>query len=114
MTKSRVAVVVTCLAVAALGVWLAVATWDQANKTAVIASALAAVAAVGVAVWAGFRSGGSRSGLVARNTGNATAGPGGRANTGVRGAGKPRSAEARRTGDARAGRDGDANSGVEG
>ncbi|MFD9733570.1 hypothetical protein [Umezawaea sp. NPDC059074] len=101
----RAVVVITCLVTAGLGVWFAVASWDSANKVAVIASALAAVAAVGVAVWAGLRTGGR---IVVSDTGDATAGPGGRANTGVRGA---TSARVKRTGNARAG--GDANTGVE-
>ena len=92
--------------------WMAVATWDQANKTAVVVSALAAVAAVEVAMWAGFRSSGASSVLV-EDTGNATAGRGGRANTGVRDAGKLGSLEVRRTGDAKVAGDGDANTGVE-
>lgn len=91
---------------------LAVAGWDQANKTAVVVSALATV---GAAVWAGLRTGGrTRSdGVVVTDTDKATAGPGGRANTGLRGVGMRGLAEVGRTGEARAGRDGDANTGVE-
>ena len=110
MTVGRVVLMITCLVVAGLGAWFAVASWDSANKVAVVASALAAVAAVGVAVWAGLRTGGTGGRIVVSDTGDATAGSGGRANTGVRG--RPdASVRVKRTGKAQAG--GDANTGVE-
>lgn len=52
MTAKRVALVVTCVVVAGLAVVFGVVQWDRANRIAVVVSALAAVAAVGVAVWA--------------------------------------------------------------
>ena len=72
----------TALAVAVLAAVLGVLRWDDANKVAVVVSALAAVAAVGVAIWAALPT--SLSGKVIRvsRTGRATAGPGGQANTG--------------------------------
>ena len=56
-------VVVTCGVVAVLAVVLVVLRWDNANKVAVIVSALAAVAAVGVGVWTAL-SGGARDARV--------------------------------------------------
>ena len=69
--------------VAALGGWFAVARWDDANKVAAVLSALGAVAAIGVTVWAALRTPPSGSSLVVSDTGRAVAGPGGRAITGI-------------------------------
>lgn len=43
---------VTCLLVSGLGGVFTVTQWDRASRIATVVSALAAVAAVGVAVWA--------------------------------------------------------------
>ena len=67
-----------------LAVLLVLLRWDSANKVAVVVSALATVAAVGVAVWAALPAV-SGMGVRVSRTGRATAGPGGRANSGVSG-----------------------------
>ncbi|MFT7840726.1 hypothetical protein Q5530_31695 [Saccharothrix sp. BKS2] len=99
----------TCLCVAGLGGWFAVARWDDANKVAAFASALGAVAAVGVALWAALRTLPDLQ-LDVRGTGLAQARGGGSANSGVRGKATG-SVRVRDTGDAVAD-DGDANSGA--
>lgn len=113
MTIRRIVILITCVVVATLAVVFAVSHWDQANRIATVTSALAAVAALGVAVWAALPG----SGPVARvsRTGRATAGgPGSRANTGVSGvASTPGTVVADRTSDARATGGGSANSGVD-
>jgi hypothetical protein len=113
MSARRVVAAATAVLVAVLLVVLMVLHWNAANKVAVVVSALAAVAAVGVAVWAtlpAVRTGG----MWASRTGRATAGPGGRANSGVWGpAGSlPDDVRVDRTGDAEAS-GGDANTGVQ-
>ncbi|XVS67809.1 hypothetical protein ACQPYE_17720 [Actinosynnema sp. CA-299493] len=110
MNTERAALLLTCLVVAALGGWFALARWDDANKVAAIASALGAVAAVGVAVWAALRTSAASRSVVVRRTGRAEARGGGAANSGVRGRMQGR-VRVDRTGDALAD-DGDANSGV--
>lgn len=112
MNAGRVVIGLTCLIVAAMGTWFALARWDDANKVAAVTSALAAVAAVGVAIWAALHTGSGADGprVRIRNSGDAVAGPDGSANSGVRGAGKSQSVKVMRTGKAQ-GRD--ANSGVE-
>lgn len=121
MNAGRVAVVMTCLVVAGLGVWFAVARWDQANRMATVASALAAVAAVGVAVWTVLResrsasSGAESPGSVrVSGTGRAIAGCRGHANTGVRGSASVSTGpvEVSRSGEADASGGGDANTGI--
>jgi hypothetical protein len=118
MSGSRIALMVTCVVVAGFGIWFALAKWDQANKVASIASALGAIAAVGVAVWATLRSssgaGGPMSRIRASGTGRATAlGTGSSAVSGVRGtAGESGPIKVRNTGDAEAGKGGSAVSGV--
>ena len=82
MEAKRVVVVVTCGVVALLAVVLLVLRWDDANKVAVVASALAAVAAVGVAIWAALPRGGARARLRVSKTGKAKAGMNGMANSG--------------------------------
>ena len=74
---------ITCLLLAGLGGVFALTQWDRASRIATVVSALAAVAAVGVAVWAAP----PRSGATVRvsNTGEAIAGVGGRANSGLTG-----------------------------
>ncbi|NUT99309.1 MAG: hypothetical protein HOY78_45620 [Saccharothrix sp.] len=113
------ALVVTCVVVAGLGVWFAVAKWDQTNKVATVASALGAVAAVGVALWTALRTSPSQSGragaIRVSGTGKATAtGAGSSAVSGVRGkAGDLGPVTARDTGDAEADGGGSAVSGVQ-
>jgi hypothetical protein len=113
MSARRIALLVTCVVVAALGVLFAVSQWDRVARIATVASALAAVAAVGVAVWAALP--GSGPGVRASRTGHATAdGTGGRANSGVTGpATMSGPVVADRTGDAQATEGGTANSGVD-
>lgn len=105
----RVVWVVTCLVVAGLGVWFSQAKWDDANKVAAVLSALGAVAAIGVAIWAALRTSSSGSVRVSR-TGKATA-SGGAANTGFRGESSGGQIRVERTGDAESD-GGDANTGV--
>lgn len=110
--------VVTCAVVAGLGVWFAVAKWDQADKVATVVSALGAVAAVGVALWTALRGSpgqaGGTGGVRLSGAGKAAAtGPGSSAVSGVRAkAGGPGSVEVRDTGDAKASGGGSAVSGV--
>lgn len=85
MNTGRAVLLLTCLVVAALGGWFALARWDDANKVAAIASALGAVAAVGVAVWAALRTSTSGPSVIVRRTGRSEARGGGAANSGVRG-----------------------------
>ena len=99
----------TCVVVAGLAAALTLTSWNTANQIATVASALGAVAAVGVAVWAALPR--SDSGPKASHTGSAIAtGPESRANTGVIGTG---TGAADRTGNAKAVDGGSANSGVE-
>ena len=84
MNARRSVLLVTLLAVAGLLAWLAVAKWDSASKVATVVSALAAVAAVGVAVWAALPGSGPTLRVIAARTGRATARGGGRATSGVR------------------------------
>lgn len=114
MHIGRVVLIVSAVVVAALGGWFAVARWDDANKVAAILSALGAVAAVGVTVWAALRVPPSRKSLVVSDTGRAVAGSGGRAITGISGApdGVDGPVRVERTGDADATGGGDAVTGV--
>lgn len=107
-------IVISCVLVAGLGVWLAMARWDDANKVAAIASALGAVAAVGVAVWAAVRRPQSQKSLTVSDTGRAIANYGGTAITGVSGRAdhSERSVQVKRTGNATASGDGSAVTGV--
>ncbi len=113
MITPRVAVLVaTGFLVAALGVWLAVVRWEDGDKIATSISAVAAVAAVGVSVWAALYASRKQATLVASRTGNATTRRG-NANTGVRaGTVNDTSIRAEDTGDARSS-DGDANTGIQ-
>lgn len=105
---------VTGLAVAGLGGVFAAVQWDRANQIATLASALAAVAALGVAVWAALPSPGRVSTVRASRTGKATANAGGAAVSGVSGpAGSTQGqVEVADTGDADASGGGDAISGI--
>lgn len=111
MTGRRLILISTCGLVATLAVVLVVMRWDTADKIATGVSALAGVAAVGIAVWAAWpAASGARQVRVSR-TGRAGAGAAGKANTGYSGKG-PVSHDIRvdQTGDAEGG---DANSGVQ-
>ncbi|MGO1057327.1 hypothetical protein [Crossiella sp. CA198] len=111
MNRGRLVLVLTLLVVAGLLAWLALSRWDDANKIATTASALGAVASVGIAVWAALRT--TRPGgttIRVSGTGKATATGSGSANTGIRG--KPDgAAEAKNTGEANSS-GGDANTGI--
>lgn len=117
MNNRRWALLATCVVVAGTGAVFAVAQWDVANRVATMASALGALAAVGIAVWAALPSKRSASNgsavLRAERTGDAVSGPGGTATSGIRVRGHAGgSLEARRTGAADATRGGDATSGI--
>ncbi len=107
--------IVTCVLVAGLGMWLTLARWDDANKVATSVSALGAVAAVGVAVWAVVRAPRSGGSIVVSESGRASATSEGSAVTGVSGKASVDigSIRAERTGDAEASGGGNATSGVE-
>jgi hypothetical protein len=107
--KGKTALVVTCLVVTASTGWFAVAQWDQASRVATVASAVAAIAAVGVAVWAALRANPGEADVRVSRTGDATS-RGGSANTGVRGATRGRISVSR-TGVAHA--TGEANTGAD-
>jgi hypothetical protein len=111
MGVQRVVAAVTAAVVAALAAVLVALRWDDANKVAVVVSALAAVAAVGVAIWTALPHGEPRVGLRVSRTGKAKAGMKGRANSGIEGpAGSlPHDVQASRTGEAEGG---SANTGV--
>ncbi|ALG08752.1 hypothetical protein [Kibdelosporangium phytohabitans] len=114
MKAGRVVLILTCLVVAGLGTWFVLAQWDVANRVATVSSALGAVAAVGVAIWAALRTTSGNS-VRASRTGNATArGSGSSANTGVRVSGASGALRADRTGEATASGGGSANTGVDG
>jgi hypothetical protein len=113
MTMRRVVIALTCVVLAGLGTAFAVMRWQHANRIATVASALAAVAAVGVAVWAALP--GAAVAPRASRTGTATArGRGSWANTGVAGPATHGAAVATRTGAAEAADGGKANTGVDG
>ena len=110
----RIVLLATAGVVAVLGVLLTVVGWDNANKIAVVVSTLAAVAGVGVAIWAALPAV-SGKGIRVSRTGRATAGPGGRANSGVSGPASSLSGDVAvdRTGNADAANGGDANTGIQ-
>lgn len=113
MNPGRIVLIATCVLVAGLGGWFATARWEDANRVAAIASALAAVAAIGVAVWAALRGTGRPRSQSVSNSGNATS-KGGQANTGIAGSGSAsdQQAKVRRTGDAHSEDGGSANTGI--
>jgi hypothetical protein len=114
MRARRMVMAGTAGVVAALAVVMVVLRWGDASKVAVTVSALAAVAAIGVAIWAALPLS-SGVGIRVSRTGRAVAAGGGRANTGVSGpAGSlPRDVQAEQTGDAEASNGGDANTGIQ-
>lgn len=109
----RVVLIVTCLVITVLAVVFLVTERDESTWIATVVSALVAVAAMGVALWAALPS--AVRGLRVSRTGSATAGRGGRAVSGYVGpAGQPSTAvDVSRTGGADATAGGDAVSGVE-
>src|SRR5215831_6835860 len=115
MSARRVVIIGTAGVVAALAVMLAVVRWDDANKVAVVISALAAVAAIGVGICAAPQAASSGGGIRVSRTGRARAGRGGRANTGYQGQRGllPDAVRVNRTGDADAPDGGDANTGIQ-
>nr|WP_052478710.1 hypothetical protein [Kibdelosporangium sp. MJ126-NF4]CEL20161.1 hypothetical protein [Kibdelosporangium sp. MJ126-NF4]CTQ97386.1 hypothetical protein [Kibdelosporangium sp. MJ126-NF4] len=113
MTAGRVILILTCLVVAGLGGWFVLAQWDVANRAATVSSALGAVAAVGVAIWAALRTNTGNT-VRASRTGNATARRNGSANTGVRLGEASGRVRADRTGDATASDGGSATTGIDG
>jgi hypothetical protein len=109
-----VVLLVTGLVVAALGGVFAVTQWDTADRLATVLSALAAVAAVGISVWAALPAAGRGTSVRVVGSGKAVAGAGGTAVTGASGpAGSaPHQVDVQNTGDADASNGGDATSGA--
>jgi len=111
MTGRRAVLAVTCLLLTGVGGIWATMTWQQASQWASVVSALAGLAAVGVAIWVALP--GPKSVARASRTGKATVRGIGTANTGVMGpassVAEPAAAE--RTGAAEVG-DGEANTGI--
>jgi len=114
MTARRVALLATCFVVAGLAGWFAVARWDQASWVATVVSTLAAVAGVGVAVWAALPRSEERAVRVS-DTGSSVAGRGGTATSGLTGpvAGLSGRIEVERTGPADASGGGNATTGAD-
>ncbi len=114
MNGRRVVLLTTCLAVAGLGLWLTVTKWASASKIALVGSTLAAVAAVGVALWAGWPSSRPTSGARASRTGKAIARGNSSATSGIVAPAHEGAdfLEADRTGDADASAGGEATSGI--
>lgn len=114
MSASRVALLITCVIVAGFGGWFAASRWEDTNRVASVVSALAAVAAVGVAVWAAVRTGKVKTSVTVTKTGKGTARQRGQANTGVQGslAGAADTLRVTDSGDATASGDSTANTGV--
>ncbi|RAO00784.1 hypothetical protein [Micromonospora noduli] len=112
MKLGRWVLVITLLVVAGLGFWFSVARWDDASKIASVLSALAGIAAVGVAVWAALRGTAVSSKTIIKSSGNATS-DSGDANTGVKGKSVPSgiSVKIEKSGDAKS-KDGNSNTGL--
>ncbi len=101
----------TACAVAGLAVVFGFLSWQTVGQVATAVSALAGVAAVGVAIWAAQARGRGRS--VATSTGRATAQTGGYATSGIDAPARDGGdLEARDTGDADAAGGGQAVSGI--
>ncbi len=83
MRVRRLVLLVTGLTVAALAATLAVVQWELADRIASAASAIAGVAAVGVAVWAALPA--ASVSIRVLHTGKAAAGLGGSATSGLSG-----------------------------
>jgi hypothetical protein len=114
LSARRIILTGTAGVVAVLAVVLALLRWDSANKIAVVVSALAAVAAVGVAIWAALPAMSPRQGLRVSRTGGAVAGLGSPANPEVSGTedSLPGDLPIERTGDAEASGGRDASTGI--
>jgi hypothetical protein len=115
MKLQRLVLAVSCLVVAALAVLFVVLQWERANKVATVVSCLAAVTAVGVAIWAALPGRGGRVTMKVRDAGRATSGQGGTASTGIKGPAAQFTGDisVERTGDADASTGGDANTGIQ-
>ena len=115
MNKGRAALIVTCGVVAGLGAWFAIARWEDANRIATVASALGALAAVGIAIWAALRRPDRTNSITIKDTGRANADSGGHANTGLEGkaASLDGGVEISGTGDAKSTGGGNANTGLD-
>ncbi len=115
MGKGHWVLVITCSIVAALSASLFLLQWEQANRLATSVSALAGLAAVGVAVWAALRPAARSSCVTVRDSGAARARGIGRANSGIRlqGGSNPRDLRVRGSGDATASNGGWAVSGID-
>jgi hypothetical protein len=87
VSAHRIVLTGTAGVVGVLAVVLALLRWDSANKIAVVVSALAAVAAVGVAIWAALPAMSPRQGMRVSRTGGTVAGLGSPANPEVSGTG---------------------------
>ncbi|MEV7907710.1 hypothetical protein [Streptomyces anulatus] len=111
MGARRGVLAVTCVVVAVFGVVFTVIQWEQANRIATSVSALAALAAVGIAVWAALPGTPPGTRIRVSGTGRAVSGPGGQA---VSGAVAAAAGEivVERTADADASEGGEATSGV--
>lgn len=114
MNGRRVALAATFVAVAVLAVVFTVLRWDMADKVATAVSALAGVAAAGIAVWAALPALSGGGGVRVSRTGKAVAGSRGSANSGVSGPAGSLTGQVQvdQTGDADASDGGDANTGV--
>jgi hypothetical protein len=73
MSPRRIVLLTTVLAALGLSVWLSLASWDSASRVATIVSAVAAVALLGVGVWAALPGASSKDGVRASRTGRAVA-----------------------------------------
>lgn len=115
MSARRIILLATAGVVAVLGLVLVAVGWDNAGKIAEVVSTLAAVAGIGVALWAALPAVSAAKGRRVSHTGHATAGPGGGANSGITGsAGSvPDTLIVEHTGNADASRGGDANTGIQ-
>ncbi|MCC5582156.1 hypothetical protein IMZ11_41845 [Microtetraspora sp. AC03309] len=104
----------TALVVAVLALAFFLMQWDTANKVATAVSALAGLAAVGIAVWAGWPLGPGGKSVHVSKTGCAVTQGSGSANAGFAGKANevPDRLRVDRTGDAKASGGGDANSGI--
>jgi hypothetical protein len=105
---------VTFVVTAGLLTWLTVVSWGDASRIATIASAVAAVAMIGVAVWAALPVAAAKGRSRVSMTGGAVArGEGSSANAGIiASADDSGEQEARRTGRADATDGGQANTGI--
>nr|WTA70845.1 hypothetical protein OHB51_17515 [Micromonospora sp. NBC_00855] len=110
-SRRHIVLLITGLLVAVLASAFVVLRWDSADRIATAVSALAGLAAVGVALWAALPT--ARSGVRARETGAMWARGAGYANSGIDApASDTTPMEVSRTGDATAGDGGQAITGI--